>query len=494
MGARGYGPGARGQSAPLGLLLVFAVMIIGTTAVVALGAGAIDSTQTQLDAERIENTMTQFDSETSLVALGQSGVQQVELSATVSSGYTVDGSAGWMNLSYENRSTGVQTTIYNESMGVVTYEGRDGSRIAYQGGGVWRRDPTGSSSVMVSPPEFHYRNATLTLPLVTVSGDGVLNERAAVTRNSSRVFYPNQSINSAFRNPLQNGEVTVTVQSDYYRAWGTYFEERTEGEVSYDHPKNRVTLRLVSPIEKRKITSATASLSASGSFVIQGSSISACGGSPTPYTDSYDSSGTNDDYCTQKSNGATGTNGDVVYGDDVDISSGAGSDEILGNVTAGGSVIVGNGGGKPYVHGNISHTDNCTPSESDCASRITDPNGNVEQINGVQTVSSINGLVRDTVDDAASDNDNGATVNVSSNQLDFDAAGPSDTVELYAGTYYLTNIDFSGGDEPSSTPLTATSRSSSRRTSNSPTTRPSTWSTTARRASTSRGLAATRTS
>ncbi len=132
MGSAGRRLGSRGQSAPLGLALVFAVMIISTTAVVALGADAITSTQTQLDAERTEKSLTELNSKTALVALGQTDVQQVSLPASSSSTYRIDEDAGWMNVSYQNTTSGSRTTVFNESMGEVAYHGSDETRLAYQ--------------------------------------------------------------------------------------------------------------------------------------------------------------------------------------------------------------------------------------------------------------------------------------------------------------------------------------------------------------------------
>ena len=44
------------------------------------------------------------------------------------------------------------------------------------------------------------------------------------------------------------GEVVVTVKSEYYRGWGTYFERRTDGDVSYDDTNQKARIRLTVPI------------------------------------------------------------------------------------------------------------------------------------------------------------------------------------------------------------------------------------------------------
>lgn len=247
MGIRARSSEGRGQSGPLGFILVFAVVIASSTLVVALGAGAVEDSRTNLDVERTEKAMTQLDSQAALVALGQTNSQRVDLSASGSSSYRVDEGTGWMNLSYEN-ATGERKSIVNETMGSVVYDGGGETTIAYQGGGVWRSDG-GPGSVMISPPEFHYRDATLTLPLVTVRGEGSFDDRAVLEQADATQYFPNATLDDEFVNPLEGGKVNVTVHSDYYQAWGTHFEERTDGDVSYDHANQQVTIELTVPIQ-----------------------------------------------------------------------------------------------------------------------------------------------------------------------------------------------------------------------------------------------------
>ncbi len=430
------GIGKRGQSSPLGVILILAIVVSGTALTVALGAEAFGSTQNQLSIERAEKSMTQLDSQAAMVALGNSQVQEVSLATSSGDSYRVAENTGWMDVTYTNLTGGGSTTIMNESMGAIVYD-NDDREIAYQGGGVWRSDGE-NNAVMVSPPEFHYREATLTLPLVTVSGDESIDGRAVISRNTSQAYFPNESTNGNFTNPLERSEVEVTVQSDYYRAWGTFFEQRTTGNVSYDHPNSRVTVDLVTPLQASDVNSAAASLAASGTFEVNGAAKSVC--RADTYTDSYNSSGTSDDYCSQ----TPGNKGDVIYGNDIDISSGSGGDNFYGSLVSGGTVKVGNGGGKPDVGGDINYTTACQPSIADCQSRITTASGTVNQIDGIQKRGALDYLIRSTVEEADDSNGNGGTSSISGDTLDYGAAGPSDEVTIGPGNYYLDRIDASG--------------------------------------------------
>ncbi|RLM90592.1 hypothetical protein [Haloarcula sp. Atlit-7R] len=403
MGSAGLSLGTRGQSAPLGLALVFAVMIVSTTAVVALGADAITSTQTQLDVERTEKSLTELNSKTALVALGQTDVQQVTLPASGSSTYYIDGSAGWMNVSYRNTTSGNRTTVVNESMGEVAYRGNGATRLAYQGGGVWRR--SGSGSVMVSPPEFYYRDATLTLPLITVRGDRSLGSQASISKNGTTQVYPDQAAGNV--NPLDTGTVNITVESDYYRSWGRYFEERTDGDAYYDHENDSVTTTLVVPTGPREVTSAVAATSAGGQITLSGS------GTDPARTDSYNSSV--GDYSTSRGSfGTITTAGDVYM---------KGDSEVDGIVQSGDRVEV-KGSGVVTRDVEYSTTKHIKGTV----------NGDVRQISGVEGAGAIDGLVTRRVANASATNDNGATGSISGDQL---AAGDQ---TLDAGTYYLEDL------------------------------------------------------
>jgi len=409
----------RAQTATLGVALVFAVMILSTTAVLAIGAGAITDTETRLGAERTEKSMTEFDSRAALVALGQSNVQQVELASRGSETYEVNETAGWMNVSYEDPETGNTTVIFQEQMGAVVNEDGSGTTIAYQGGGVWRSDGAGQS-VMVSPPEFHYREATLTLPLITVSGDRSLGSRGTISQRSSTQHFPNESRNTAFVNPMNNGEVVVSVQSQYYRGWGKYFETRTDGNVSYDHSENTVNATLVTPVSDRRVRSAVKSSSPAGVIKFKGST--------DPGFDAYDSAD-GDGYAGEGA--ANGwNNGSINTAGDVDIQDNG--VKVHGNITSGGSVDLkdwsSNFGGE-----RVAYADGYSPSPA--------PAGvETEQISGVEGVDPIDGYVNRRVENIRDDPDSGyysgGTISSSGT---LDSAGGDKQ-------YYAEHIDLDSGE------------------------------------------------
>ena len=240
----------RGQSELIGTVLLLGIVLIGSGAAVVFGTTALEAARDDSRASSVEHAMTQFDSKAAMVALGSSNAQEVRLAASGGGTYGVNDDDGWIRVSHVNYSpSGSTEVLTNTTLGAVVYEDGD-TTIAYQGGGVWRG--TGNESRMISPPEFHYRGSTLTLPIIAVNGsDSIAGARVAgvgIQERSKRVF-PNRSApdygNASYENPVDTGNVAVTVHSDHYVAWADYFEERTAGDVSLDHENSTATVTLV---------------------------------------------------------------------------------------------------------------------------------------------------------------------------------------------------------------------------------------------------------
>ncbi len=425
----------RGQSEVLGMVLLLGMTMVAAGLVLALGATAIDNSQQMVGAGSAEQSMTKFDSEASLVGLGGTASKRVSLStSTDDESVHVEDTAGWMNVSVVNQSTPteVETVVLNRSLGAVVYESEEAT-VAYQGGGVWRL--SGSGATMVSPPEVHYRadrdggKPTLTLPLVLVDGNGTVGGDVLLRRNgSAEARYPDDSRNLA--NPITGGQVNVTVNSRFYRAWGRFFEERTGGTVVYDDSKRTVTLTLVVPSSPAPNVTTALTLNTPNGLTIAGT------GPTAGFTDSYNSS-----MAPHPGSPTTPYNGTIRTRGDVTLTGGA---DIYGNVVTAGQADIGSG----TVYGNLSYgVGSCGGG---CRSSV---DGWTAKNASVPTIDPIGGLVADevsTLSDPAN-NDNGPGQGIdSSNQWE------SGDVTLTAGSYYVggttdlggktVTFDTSGGD------------------------------------------------
>ncbi|WP_433623472.1 DUF7289 family protein [Halomicrococcus sp. NG-SE-24] len=309
---------SRAQSETLGIVLLLGLTIVGTGLIVAFGSSSLDDSKHATDLDSAAQAMAQLDSRASRVGIGSANAQHATLSVDGDEETVRRTDGGWMRV-HINRTNGSDAVVMNQTLGAVVYENGD-TTIAYQGGGVWRR--TDGGATMVSPPEVHYRDTTLTLPLVVVGGEGRLDGgHLELTKNgTAEPKYP--VANASKRNPLSDATVNVTVESDYYRAWGQFFEQRTGGDVEYDHDAGTVTLTLVTPTNAPKIKQGLASTSPE-ELVIEG------GGKSSSFTDSYNSS--KNPYSVEN-----GTNGTVRTVGSVSLSGGA---EIRGDLVTGGGVV-----------------------------------------------------------------------------------------------------------------------------------------------------------
>ena len=407
----------------IGLVLVFGIVLAGTIAVVVLGAGAIEESQERVSQERTEKAMTQFDSKAALVALGSSNTQQVSFGADRRGSYDLEEDSGWLRVTTENQSSGNTTILLNETLGAVTTESAN-STLAYQGGGVWRTAGE-DSSVMLSPPEFHYRGDTLTLPVVTLSGESSLGDRASISHEKTIQEYPNATAD--LTNPVQNRKVTVTVQSEYYQGWGFYFETRTEGGVSYDHGNKRVNLTLIDTNGHRPITAGL------GVFGGGSGEVEIKGGNSTDALASYNSTAYTGTSAPGSGDFAFG--GDIVTNHDLKFSAQVGID---GNVTTSGSVEFATSWNNPDIEGYLAHGGNLTfkSSNDSCSDFVTEwCNGN----GSVESRDSIDAEVNDKIETYKSDNNNDAESCLSHNNgLDWNCGN---TITLDAGNYFINGSD-----------------------------------------------------
>lgn len=250
----------RAQSELLGMVLIIAMTVGGMGVVIGFGAQGLIDSQVQSQTDQAAVTMTQFDSQASLVALGGSTTRQFSSNFNNwNTQFRVVEGAGWMRVDIVNgTNNNLEATVMNQTMGEVAYE-NEGAKVAFQGGGVWLSTDRGST--MISPPEYHFESTnvepTLTLPLVVVegAGDGQLGSTVSISRSQETVpAYPDPT-DPDLSNPFDEGYVVITIQSEYYRAWGQFLEDRSDGEVTYDHDRQRVTAKLVSTAQEFRIES-----------------------------------------------------------------------------------------------------------------------------------------------------------------------------------------------------------------------------------------------
>ncbi|MFC7186574.1 DUF7289 family protein [Halorubrum yunnanense] len=233
--------GDRAQSEVIGAVLLLGITIAAVTVTVATGSAALGLVTDEARSSSVENGMSQLSSQSSLVALGETDARRFDLGRVDGGRLRLDEDAGRVEVRVE-RPNETEVT-YNESIGTLEYVGEERT-VALQGGGVWAgRNGHGR---MISPPEYHYRESTLTFPVVRLTGDeSTPSSGTGVVRRATG----DPGAVDAPGNPLQNGTVVVEVQSEYYEGWYDFFSQRADGDVTKDDANQTTTARLVVPDE-----------------------------------------------------------------------------------------------------------------------------------------------------------------------------------------------------------------------------------------------------
>ncbi len=277
----------KAASAVVGVLIILALTITSTSAILLYATPTINDMQDMANAQRVEQAFTVFDSRTSKVALGESPSQTTSFSIMDGSievngdsdSYNesqvviicVDMNATWYNDTFKknrNRWRGWEPHLnqsgmneFNASMGSITYT-KEGRIIGYEGGGVWSKYPNGKA-VMISPPEFHYNGETLTLPIMKVSGTDVSSGTADVdvtvsSNNMPVVMYPNPSADTRRINPLNSDKVLIYIKSEFYNAWADYANSLAYASAEKDDANKTavVELEVIPAMGKDKLKTA----------------------------------------------------------------------------------------------------------------------------------------------------------------------------------------------------------------------------------------------
>ena len=416
----------RAQSETLGVALLLGIAVVGAVAVAATGLAALDTDREQVGLAQAERALSEFDAQTGDVARGESDAARIDFGLPDTEGtMQLRPEEGWIWVRYTDL-TGLNDpntkNVTGDSadgrvpLGALVYAADDRT-VAYQGGGVFRS--AGDGSVVVSRPELHYRNGTLTIPVVRTDGPGGVASEVQATAGGTTRAFPVPERDPDLTNRVDNTSVVVTVHSRYYRAWASHFRTATAGIVTVDPGNQTATVQFLSLPEDRGVDSGVIATAESGDFELAGTGA---------YVDAYNS--TAGLYrVTKSSNGTVRAVGDIVVSADATIDGEAKSGRNL-SVENPSAAVTGDG---LYT---IDYTEKGTIQ------------GAIRQIDGVATVQPIDTLVASRLGDVAAENDNDEA-NAEPGIQDIAgglAVGKTESVTLDAGRYYTESILVDGGD------------------------------------------------
>ncbi|WP_440988998.1 DUF7289 family protein [Haloarchaeobius baliensis] len=203
----------RGVSELLGLVLLFGMVAVGIAAILLAGSVAVDSIQEEASVSSAQMGMHELDSRVGDTAGGPVGIDLGSRDGV----YRVVRN-GSVSFTVNDQATCSATT----QLGSVQYHDRRGNRLAYEAGGIWRLDSDGGIS-MVSPPEIEHEDGMLRMDLTNISGEfdgGQAVMRSADVKDDDEIVRELYQGGSGCFPP---DNITITVQSQFYEAWGRFF-------------------------------------------------------------------------------------------------------------------------------------------------------------------------------------------------------------------------------------------------------------------------------
>ena len=239
----------KAASEVMGHIIMLGLTVTGISLIMLVGVPSIYSLQDMANVRNAEQAFTVMDSRLSAVVLGNAPIQFLDINLGGGTFAVEPNGTGTESYIHVNIITDSGSELITIPMGKIRYHLGD-RIVAYEGGGVWSKYPSGGS-IMLSPPEFHYNGVTLTLPVINVSGGGSIGGSGSATlkfvkESGTIIVYPDAS-NSNRTNPVNSsgeGRVYVNITSEFYDAWADYAESLGYTTISKDETNSTVNIRL----------------------------------------------------------------------------------------------------------------------------------------------------------------------------------------------------------------------------------------------------------
>ena len=238
-GQGGGGRGRSGRTAPderanaylVGVVLIVGVVAAGSIGVIALGSDALEAQQSTAEADRAEQSLLEFAhaAETAAIDDAETGVA----TGTFDRGELRVRDEGRVNVTHVSDAGDVDV-LYEDSLGTVAYTAGD-TEIAYQGGGVWRSE--GGGTTTLSAPGVEYRDGSLAFPIQRLAADesGGNGLEGTLDRSAATAVEPaDRSVGG-----LEGGTIRIELESEYCEGWERELEETLDDGVVEDCAEER---------------------------------------------------------------------------------------------------------------------------------------------------------------------------------------------------------------------------------------------------------------
>jgi hypothetical protein len=197
----------------LGLVLLIGMVAAISVGILIVAGDVMSSAEQQSENERVEQSFVELSQQ--MAAVSNSGDTPRSMAFDAGkNGAIVKTNTAYINISGDNGTTPIQ-------VGAIEYQGDDGTRIAFQAGGVFRE--TGSETQVVSAPPLEYDEETSTFSFPVLK----LKEDTELTSGDVTFDYINSTPHRNI-SYVEGSTIKINITSEYCVGWQTYFEEQTK--------------------------------------------------------------------------------------------------------------------------------------------------------------------------------------------------------------------------------------------------------------------------
>lgn len=221
-------------SESVSFMLMLAIVLISSAMVYYSGAPMLDKSEKNAHFKEMENSFSYLAQNINKVGYERAPIRITELKIK----------GGILTIAHKSVIT-IGGTPYNLSSLEYIFEDKT---LAYENTGVWVKYPNGAV-VMLSKPSFSTGNIT-TIPAMELLGDYWAGGEGNIRINNKI------SSSSLDRKNAENGNVSIEINSTYYRGWGEYLEDIGAKDIQIDYAnttvKSNLTVSLVN-IDRNEI-------------------------------------------------------------------------------------------------------------------------------------------------------------------------------------------------------------------------------------------------
>lgn len=204
--------GERGQSPLIGIVLMIGMVAAVSVSLFLVSGNLVTDMEQQSEQERVEQSFVKLSQEMATVSTS-GDVQRSMTFDAGKKGAVVKTNTAYFNISGNNVSESIR-------VGTIEYVGDDGTKIAFQGGGVFRN--TGEKTQVVSEPplEYDHDTHTFSFPILNLEDDAELS--------SGEISFKHKNSTPYRDSPYVNqSAITVNITSKYCVGWQRYFRGQT---------------------------------------------------------------------------------------------------------------------------------------------------------------------------------------------------------------------------------------------------------------------------